>query len=177
MRGKPMLNEWSIATRREKTDLVRLLTSSLAPLTKHAERKSVVLHVAAPGEIPELAVDRNKLAWCVATLAGNALRYLRGAHYEGTGGKILVNIEHDQRAPESIAISVQDDGPGILEGSLPYLFESRVGVLHADGLALTLIREIVAAHGGHVEVETQTGREMHGTSITLRLPVEHTETS
>jgi signal transduction histidine kinase len=172
-----MSNEWSIPVGPQKTDILKLLSSSLAPLAKHATRKAVTLHVTSSGDIPAVVVDRNKLAWCVATLAGNALRYLRGAHYEGPGGKILVHVEHDPQAPETIAISVRDDGPGILDVSLPYLFESRVGLLHADGLALTLMREIVSAHGGHIEVETQTGREMHGTSITLRLPVEHTETS
>ena len=165
-----MSNSTTIAVHSENTDLMRLFSSSLAPLAKHAARKNVTLRVEAHGEIPAVAVDRNKLAWCVATLAGNALRYVAETHAVGAAGTILIQIEHEPAAGDTVAISVHDDGPGIPSASLPYLFESRVGVLHADGLALTLIREIIAAHGGHIEVQTQTGKETHGTTITLRVP-------
>jgi signal transduction histidine kinase len=60
-------------------------------------------------------------------------------------------------------------GPGISDDKLFYLFERRRGALHADGLALMLVREIVSAHGGDIHVESRRGPYEHGTSVTVRL--------
>ena len=84
------------------------------------------------------------------------------------GGSVLVHVEHDRAEPDIVAIAVQDDGPGIPDDQLPFLFERRPGALHVDGLALSLVRDIVSAHGGDVRVESRRDAEQHGTSITLR---------
>lgn len=82
---------------------------------------------------------------------------------------MLVHLEHDEAAKE-VAIAVQDDGPGIPPDKLPYLFERRSGAPHVEGLALSLVRDVVEAHGGRIEVESRTDPEEHGTSITIRIP-------
>jgi signal transduction histidine kinase len=158
-----------ISVRFEETDVPALLRASLAPLMEHAEAEGIELRVAAAGEVPPVAVDREKLAWCVATLVGNALRYVERANADAPGGSVLVHVEHVPGSPH-VAIAVHDDGPGIPAAKLPYLFERREGALHAEGLALLLVREIVTAHGGRIVVESRTGLEEHGTSITLCLP-------
>ena len=158
-----------ISVRFEETDVTALLTASLAPLVAHAGEEGIELRVATAGEIPNVAVDREKLAWCIATLVGNALRYVDRASSHTPGGSVLVHVEHPKGAPH-VAIAVQDDGPGIPEEKLPYLFERREGALHAAGLGLLLVREIVSAHGGKIFVESRTGVEEHGTSITLCIP-------
>jgi signal transduction histidine kinase len=158
-----------ISVRFEETDVTALLRASLAPLVAHAEQEGIELRVATAGEIPRVAADREKLAWCVATLVGNALRYVERGNVDKQGGSVLVHVEHRAGATH-VAIAVHDDGPGIPEEKLPYLFERREGALHADGLALLLVREIVAAHGGKIVVESRTGTDEHGTSITLCIP-------
>lgn len=159
----------SILVRFEETDLAALLRSSLAPLIQQAKEQHIELRVETLGDVPKLSVDNEKLAWGVATLVGNALRYVRRGNAERAGGSVLVHIEHDEPAKE-IAIAVQDDGPGIPSEKLPYLFERRSGAAHVEGLALSLVRDIVTAHGGRVEVESRTDPDEHGTSITLRIP-------
>jgi two-component system phosphate regulon sensor histidine kinase PhoR len=159
----------SILVRFEETDLAALLRSSLEPLIQQAKEQLIELRVETLGDVPKLSVDNEKLAWGVATLVGNALRYVRRGNAERAGGSVLVHIEHDEPEKE-IAIAVQDDGPGIPQEKLPYLFERRTGAPHVEGLALSLVRDIVAAHGGRIEVESRTGADEHGTSITLRLP-------
>jgi signal transduction histidine kinase len=153
----------------EETDLAALLRASLAPLFEQATRDRIELRVVSLGEVPPARVDREKIAWCVATLAGNALRYVAKAGAEGSGGSVLVHLDHPG-ARGDVTISVQDDGPGIPDHKLPFLFERRNGAIHAEGLSLGLVREIVEAHGGAVEVESRHGEDEHGTSITLRLP-------
>jgi signal transduction histidine kinase len=159
----------AIPVRFEATDVAALLRSSLAPLIDQAKQQHIELRVVALGDVPRVAVDNEKLAWAVATLVGNALRYVRRGSAEVAGGSVLVHVEHDRERDE-IAIAVQDDGPGIAREKLPYLFERRDGAAHVEGLSLSLVRDIVSAHRGRTEVESVTGDEEHGTSITLRVP-------
>lgn len=156
----------------EETDVPELLSASLRPLVVQAARDAIELHVATMGEIPKLLVDRDKLAWSVTLLVGNALRYVAHGKPAGEpGGSVLVHVTHVGAWGE-VAVSVQDDGPGIPDDKLPYLFERRSGAVHAEGLALTLVRQIIAAHGGRIEVESRCDPEVHGTSITIVLPIE-----
>ena len=168
--GRAMKNDpKAILVRFEETDVAALLRSSLAPLIEQAREQQIELRVVTLGAVPKLAVDNEKLAWAVAALAGNALRYVRRGSPERAGGSVLVHLEHDENKQE-VAIAVQDDGPGIPRDKLPYLFERRSGAHHVEGLALSLVRDIVSAHGGRIEVESRTDPEEHGTSITIRIP-------
>ena len=160
----------SILVRFEATDVAALLRSSLTPLIEQAKEQQIELRVETLGDVPKLPVDPEKLAWGVATVVGNALRYVRRGTTVRAGGSVLVHVEHDEASKE-IAIAIQDDGPGIPADKLPFLFERRSGAPHVEGLALSLVRDIVAAHGGRIEVESRTGADEHGTSITLRLPL------
>ncbi len=159
----------SIRVRFEDTDVAALLRSSLKPLIEQAKEQHIELRVETLGDVPKFSVDNEKLAWAVSALVGNALRYVRRGTPERAGGSVLVHVVDEKESGE-IAIAVHDDGPGIPEEKLPYLFERRSGAHHAEGLALMLVRDIVAAHGGRIEVESRTGPEEHGTSISFRIP-------
>jgi signal transduction histidine kinase len=161
----------AILVRFEETDIAALLRSSLSPLVEQAREQQIELRVVTLGVVPTLAIDNEKLAWAVAALAGNALRYVCRGSAERAGGSVLVHLEYDE-GREEVAIAIQDDGPGIPKDKLPYLFERRRDAHHVDGLSLSLVREIVAAHGGRIEVESQTAPEEHGTSITIRIPLK-----
>jgi signal transduction histidine kinase len=159
----------SILVRFEEADIPALLRSSLAPLIQQAKEDQIELRVETLGSVPKLRVDPEKLAWGIATLVGNALRYVRRGNAVSAGGSVVVHVDNDESAPD-VAIAVQDDGPGIPQDKLPYLFERRIGAPHAEGLALSLVRDIVSAHGGRIEVQSETGVDEHGTSITIYLP-------
>ena len=162
----------TILVRFEETDVAALLRSSLEPLIEQAKEQQIELRVETLGDVPRLPVDNENLAWGVATHVGNALRYVRRGNAVRAGGSVLVHVEHDEGQNE-VAIAVQDDGPGIPQEKLPYLFERRTGAAHVEGLSLSLVRDIVSAHGGRIDVESLTGAEEHGTSITVRLPKRH----
>ena len=75
-----------------------------------------------------------------------------------------------------VDVCVADDGPGIAEADLPFLFDrffqSRQNVAPATGeggkgLGLAIVKRIVELHGGEVAVDSAPGR---GTRITLTLP-------
>ena len=77
--------------------------------------------------------------------------------------------------PGYVELAVADDGPGIPEELLPNLFDrfvvadkSRSRVLGSTGLGLAIVSTIVKAHGGRVEVESNTA----GTVFRVRLPMD-----
>ncbi len=152
------------------TDLRALFQSSTEALAEQARELDVDFRIEAAADVPERAViDPEKLAWAVATLVGNAFRYVRRGTRRLPGGSIGISLAFDSAAKD-VLIAVEDDGPGIPADKVPWLFERQEGAVHAAGLGLRLIHDIVVAHGGKVAVESCTEGVEHGTKITLRLP-------
>jgi two-component system OmpR family sensor kinase len=79
------------------------------------------------------------------------------------------------RAGNQAVLTVTDDGPGIPEQLQPEVFErfargdaSRSRAAGSTGLGLSIVSAIVAAHQGHVELQSRPGC----TTFTVRLPLE-----
>lgn len=118
---------------------------------------------AAAPDLPAVLVDRERVGHVFDNLVNNAL-----AHTDH-GGSVRLRAEP---AGASVRFAVTDTGAGIPAEHLPRIFEkfyrvpgsrSRGGA----GLGLAIAREIVAAHGGQIDVESPPGR---GTTFTFTLP-------
>lgn len=93
----------------------------------------------------------------LANLVGNALVHARGAR------RIVVTL--DRRS-----ISVEDDGAGLPNGAENKLlepFQTGNTAGGGAGLGLSIVREIMAAHGGELAISSAPG---HGTTMSLRFP-------
>jgi signal transduction histidine kinase len=156
-----------IPLRAEPTDLRALLTGALGALRDQANQFEIALTIEAPADLPKVDVDAEKIAWAVATLVGNALRFVRHGTRRLPGGSIVVRLG---RVPGAVTVAVEDDGPGIPPDKVPWLFERKPGATHAAGLGLMLIHDVVTAHGGTVDVRSAVEGPERGTRITLRLP-------
>jgi len=106
--------------------------------------------------------DPQRLETALDSLVENAVRYT------DEGGVIELAAYPDE---ESVVIEVRDDGPGIPDEELAYIFESfRSGSSRGGtGMGLAIVKAIVEAHGGAVSVENLPGG---GASFRLRLPVQ-----
>jgi two-component system OmpR family sensor kinase len=153
----------SIPLRQTQTDLRALLDGALEVMKTQANDLEVALDVDVAQDVPRAFVDPEKIAWAVTTLVGNAMRFVRKGTRHLPGGTIVVRVER----ADGIAISVEDDGPGIPKEKLPWLFERAPGTVHAAGLALMMVRDVIVAHHGSVDVASEPG----STRITLRLPM------
>jgi signal transduction histidine kinase len=160
----------AVPLRREPTDLRARLRSNLEVLQRQAEAADITLNVVFDDRVPALvSIDVEKVTWAITALVGNALRYVRHGSRIRPGGSISVGATYDPAAA-AVTFQVQDDGPGIPRDKLPFLFSGGPGRSRA-GLALLLIRDVVEAHAGKVDVQSDTDTFRHGTTIRLTLPV------
>jgi two-component system CheB/CheR fusion protein len=110
-----------------------------------------------------LVGDARRLEQVFVNLLGNSVEHARGTP------QIEVDV---RRAGNHAVVEVRDEGPGIASTVLPLLFKPYVRARghHRSGLGLGLFlaREIVTAHGGTIDIDSQ---RRQGTSVTVKLPV------
>jgi NtrC-family two-component system sensor histidine kinase KinB len=144
---------------------VKMLFEKIYTVFKsQTDEKSIKLTFKAPGDLPEIKADANKITWVLSNLISNALRYTN------KGGHIHFFAEH---IGSQIHISVKDDGVGIPYEYQSKIFEKFVQVkddrsVGGSGLGLTICKEIVRAHGGTIWAESIPGE---GSTFTFTLPV------
>jgi signal transduction histidine kinase len=128
-----------------------------------AEEKKVTL-LATPPKNLELQADRARLEQALANLIDNAIKYTPA------GGRVEVTA--CQRDQEAI-IRVKDNGIGIPAAEIPRIWErlyrgdksrSQKGL----GLGLCLVKAVIQAHHGKVEVESAPEQ---GSEFSVHLPV------
>jgi heavy metal sensor kinase len=115
------------------------------------------------GEFDRVQIDR-----MLSNLLSNAVKFTP------SGGEVTVSLDRRDDAAE---IRVEDTGEGIPAEHLPHIFDRFYRVRnHGDqaspekglGLGLSFVAWIVRAHGGTIEVQSQSGE---GTRFTVRLPL------
>lgn len=114
-------------------------------------------------DIPEIDCSPQQMNHVFLNLLLNAV--------EARPRKITLRTRRDG---ESAAVEVEDDGCGIAEADLPYIFDpgfTTKGVGVGTGLGLPICQRIVSAHRGHIEVESKPGS---GARFTVLLPLELT---
>jgi len=130
----------------------------------------VTLELVAPPALPPVAADTDKLQQVLANLVGNAVKY------SPDGGRIEVRLEPRGR---DLRITVRDEGIGIADSELPWIFEKFYRVdpnmtrgASGSGLGLYISRELVRRMGGDVFVTSSPGR---GSTFSVLLPLEVSE--
>jgi signal transduction histidine kinase len=150
-------------------DVRTLLHQAVAPLERQARAADVALRVAIDAGVPQsVRLDPEKIGWAVATLAGNAMRYVKRGTRLMPGGTI--DVHASVAAPGELAIQVEDDGPGIPAEVVERLFHREAARAPAPGLGLRLVRDIAAAHGGSLDLASSDDDTDHGTTVRLRIP-------
>ncbi|MHA2857899.1 sensor histidine kinase [Paenibacillus lautus] len=151
---------------KEKTDLNLLLVNLMELLQPEADACGVTLRP----EYRDSAwaqVDPKRLKQLVLNLLTNALRHTP------EGGSISVRIDARDLSGQ-IAIGITDTGTGIPADALPHVFDrfyrvdsGRGRSTGGSGLGLSIAKQIAAAHGGYIQVQSELGK---GTEFTVILP-------
>jgi len=119
---------------------------------------NVTVEPVIPGEA-RLYCDPEQIACAIANLITNAVQ----ATHEGS--KIRVVCRH---ADSELTLAVSDSGAGISDEVMARVFEPLYSTSpHRTGLGLTVVRALVGANGGSVEIESKVDA---GTTVTLHFP-------
>jgi signal transduction histidine kinase len=160
----------AVPVRRRPTDLRALLTSIVDVMAPQARAIDAALRLeAGPNLPPTMILDAEKIAWTLTALIGNALRFVRRGSSVRPGGTIIVRASQAPGGSE-VVLEVADDGVGIPGDRLSQLLRRSSNGSGASALALNLVQDIVAAHGGAVHIESSTEAWQSGTTVRLTLP-------
>jgi two-component system sensor histidine kinase HydH len=111
--------------------------------------------------MPEVQLDHDRILQVLFNLTQNSIDAMPN------GGKLILAAVWFAEQ-KSVQIRVQDTGEGISQADLPRLFEPFFTTkTRGAGLGLAVVRKIVDAHDGEVEVRSEEGV---GTQVILTLP-------
>ena len=154
-------------------DLHEAVTAAAAGWMLAAQAAGQTLTVEAPAGVIAL-VDPLALERVLANLLSNAVKF------SPPGGRITVRIVPPEPPRELIEITVADTGIGIDDDLRARLFgrfeqgKGGIATRGGSGIGLSLVRELVRAHGGEVGARPNPGG---GTVFWFQLPLSHAQPS
>jgi signal transduction histidine kinase/ActR/RegA family two-component response regulator len=144
-------------------EVIRAAVDSVRPA---AEARGVALHLHLDDEI-RVSADPDRLQQIVWNLVSNAVKFTP------RGGRIDVRL---RRTDSQAVLSVEDSGEGIDPDFLPHVFDafrqadaSKARVHKGLGLGLSIVSNLVQAHGGTVAVSS--GGKGEGAAFSVALPI------
>jgi signal transduction histidine kinase len=148
---------------REPVRLAEVVGRAVDLYREVADAKGVTLAADARDDVSVVA-DRTRLEQVAANLIDNAVKYTPA------GGRVDVEV---RRVEDAAILRVRDTGPGIAADELPRIFDRlfRGDTSRTErglGLGLSLVKAVVEAHGGTVDVASEPG---HGSAFTVSLPL------
>jgi signal transduction histidine kinase len=160
-----LTSKGELSIKQESVDIRRLANLAVKSATEKASGRDVTVHAVVDEDVPNVQADSQKIAWVLSQLLDNGIKFTPA------GGRVVLNIK-----PESdtlVMISVVDTGIGIPPARIDEIFEpfhqldeSSTRHFGGAGLGLSLVRQIVEAHGSMIDVQSTEG---HGT--TFRFPL------
>jgi two-component sensor histidine kinase len=146
--------------------VVRVVREVIESYRFQIEQQGFELKVDLEEDLPHVPADEEALGQAIINLVNNAIKYSRESK--------TIHIEV-RRDGSKVLVTVKDTGIGIPRSEQKKIFEkffrgedSLVHETKGSGLGLALVRHIMEAHGGSVEVDSTPGK---GSAFTLALPV------
>ncbi|GAB4407305.1 MAG: hypothetical protein KatS3mg051_1265 [Anaerolineae bacterium] len=155
--------------RRRPVTLQPWLAEVLSLWRAAAQEKNLRWSVNIPDSLPTLDIDPDRLAQAIGNLLSNAIRFTPPE------GSVSVSVAMQDG---HLRIAVQDSGPGIALEEQQRIFEpfyrGSKRFAQGMGLGLTIACDLVAAHEGWIELQSQPGQ---GSQFTICLPLRNSETA
>ncbi len=152
---------------RTRADLGALIEKTVGAFAAQATEKNITLNTTL-ADVPWVKMDAQRIAQVLRNLISNALRHTLD------GGAVTVDCAFGASA-DQVIVRVRDTGTGIAADEMPHVFErfwrgdkSRSRVGGGAGLGLAIAKQLIAAHGGVIGVESQAGQ---GALFWFTLPV------
>jgi signal transduction histidine kinase len=146
-------------------DIGLRLQEIVSIMQDQVRHKDFVIQVEIEKSLPPIKADRESITQAITNLIDNAVKY------SGEAKNILVKAFAED---QYLNIAVKDFGIGIKKEEIGKVFERfyRGGdeltrTVKGSGLGLTLVKQIVEAHHGKIEVNSEVGK---GSTFMIRLP-------
>jgi two-component system, NtrC family, sensor histidine kinase KinB len=149
----------------EPVSVSELVHEALERVGPRAQDAGIALETQLERGLPAVMVDRDRIEHVFDNLVVNAFQHTP------RGGLIRVTAASEGSC---VRFQVEDNGEGIAPQELPHVFEKFFRIPTAQhtggaGLGLAIVREIITAHGGQIDVKSQPGA---GTRFRFTLPAQ-----
>lgn len=153
--------------RREAVAFGDLVDEAVERHAAQARQRDVCLRASMDPALPKVWVDPARVRQVLDNLLANAIRHTPA------GAEVVVAVSTDGRAVRCV---VTDAGPGFRPDQLDQVFErfTKAGDSRGSGLGLSIVKDLVRAHGGTIDAgnDPATG----GASVSFTLPSDLSST-
>ena len=160
-----LASKGELSIKQGSVDIRRLANLVVKAAEEKAASRDVTVHAVVEDQVPHVQADSQKIAGVLSHLLDNGIKFTPA------GGRVVLNVKPD--SGNLVTISVVDTGIGIPLSRVSEIFEpfhqldeSSTRRFGGTGLGLSLVRQIVEAHGSMLDVQSTEG---HGT--TFRFPL------
>ncbi len=154
--------------RKQRTDVLELLEDTADRFYVQMKQKQIECTIDLQPGVGSVWIDRDQIDQVLDNLVSNALKYTI------EGGSITLGA-YSAVDEDMLAIRIQDTGIGIPKQDLHRIFErfyrvdkARSRNMGGTGLGLSIAQEIVLAHNGTIELDSELDQ---GTTVTVWLPL------
>lgn len=138
-----------------------IVEESVSFLEAEIEDRNILVEKELRGDLPLLEVDRNQLKQVFYNIIKNAFQAMKSE------GILRIRTDRDDRF---VSISFADTGGGIPADHMNSVFQPYFTTkVNGSGLGLLIVRRIVRAHGGEIDLVSNEGI---GLTLTVRLPCQ-----
>ncbi len=154
-----------LSIKQENVDIRRLAHLAVKSFSAKAAERGVNLHAVIDEDVPQVQADSQKVAWVMGQLIDNGIKFTPA------DGNVVVSVKRE--GENLVIVSITDTGIGIPSSHLNDIFEafhqldsSTTRRYGGTGLGLSLVRQIIEAHGSMLDVQSTEG---HGSTFKFPL--------
>jgi signal transduction histidine kinase len=152
------------------TELNQVIEDAIAACHMQLAEGDFMIEKKIARHLPMVKADAVALGRAIQNLLSNATKYGGASRWIG------LSVESVKTADaEEVQVKVSDRGLGVTPSEQERIFEpfyrgkeAQAAQIHGNGLGLSLVKQIIVAHGGRVSVESKVGQ---GSVFILHLPV------
>lgn len=146
-----------MSMRLDKVDIRRIVSLAVTSASNKADERGVQIRAAISENIPMVQADPEKIGWVLNQLLDNGIKFTP------SGGSVVIALQEEGH--NLVILTVTDTGIGIPLDRLKEIFEpfhqldgSSTRHYGGTGLGLSLVRQIVEAHGSLLDVQSVQGK-------------------
>jgi signal transduction histidine kinase len=160
----------SLELDRRPIEFGKWLSQTVRPWQELARQQHLRWETSIPADLPVVEADPDRMGQVVGNLVNNAIKY--------TPSRGKVSISAGETPDRMVWLEVHDTGPGISPQEQDKIFEpffrgeQKKRIKQGLGLGLSIARDLVIAHGGRIDIDSEPGL---GTSFIVKIPISSDE--